>query len=92
MVPRCAREARADLLTALHVRQVSQYEGERFSVVYFRSHGKLDAPLRAVHLPLEIEGAGNLHGVEEEEKQKQSQGQMPEKEARREEGKGVDLE
>ena len=66
---------------------MSQYEGERYSVVYFRSHGKLDPPLRAVHLPLEMEGAGNLHGVEEEEKQIERQ--MAEHCVRGEEGKGV---
>ena len=63
-------------------RQVSQYEGERFSVVYFRSHGKFDAPLCAVHLPLEemaVGGAMHLHvgrgeageGKEEEERKQQ---------------------
>ena len=31
---------------------VSRYEGERYSVVYFRSMGSLDPPTRAVHLPL----------------------------------------
>jgi len=35
---------------------VSKYEGERFSVVFFRSHGTLDPPVKALHMTVEREG------------------------------------
>ena len=47
---------------------VSKYEGERYSVVFFRSHGTLDPPVKALHMTtVEREGQATTEGEREDQ-------------------------